>query len=59
MSLALEIQHAIDHVLEDPRPRELPLFRDMPDQNDGEVVALGNPGQLGSAFADLRHRAWG
>ena len=42
LALALELQHAVDEVLEHPRAGERALLRDVPDEQDGGPAALGD-----------------
>ena len=42
LALALELQHAVDEVLEHARAREGALLRDVPDEHDRGALALGH-----------------
>ena len=56
-ALAFEIQHGIDHMLDDARPRNLPVLRDMPHQNDRHAALLGKGHDLMRRRPDLRDRS--
>jgi hypothetical protein len=51
-------QHGVDDMLEHARSGDHP-FRHVSDQDDGDGVLLGEPGQLRSAFAHLGDTPWG
>ena len=59
LALALEEQHAIDEVLEDPRARDRPLLGHVTDEDQGGAVALADLHQGVGGLAHLRHRARG
>ena len=42
MALALELEHDVDQVLEDPWPGDRAVLRDMPDQDRGDAAILGD-----------------
>ena len=53
VGVALEVEHAVDHVLEHPRPGQCALLGDMTDHHDGAAQMLGKPGELRGALAHL------
>ena len=53
-ALALEIEHGVDHVLDDAGAGDLALLGDMADKDDGGAAPLGEGDQLMRAGADLR-----
>ena len=57
--VALERHHRVDHVLDDARPGDLAVLGDVPHQNDGRAVGLGEADQRLRAAAHLRHGAGG
>ena len=54
--LALEIQHGVDQVLEQPRTGDRALLGDVADDDDRAAGGLGEAHQLRGALAQLRHR---
>ncbi len=52
-ALALEIEHAIDHVLDHAGARDLAVLGDMAHQHDAGAAALGETGQFMCCGADL------
>ena len=52
-SLALEVEHGIDHVLEHPRAGDQPLLGHMPDQHHDKAAPLRQPDQLLRGAAHL------
>jgi hypothetical protein len=56
LALALELEHAVDEVLEDARTGERALLRDMADEQDGGARPLGD---LRDPRGDLAHLAHG
>ncbi len=56
MGVALEIQHRVHDMLQHARPGQRAFLGDVADQNDGDVLALGDARQLRGALAHLRHR---
>ena len=56
-AFALEGEHGVDHVLDHAGARDLPVFGDMADQDDGRARALGIADERLRAAAHLRHRA--
>ena len=56
MGVALEVKHGIDDVFEHPRPGQCAILGHMADENDGDPRLLGQPRQLGGAFAHLCDR---
>ena len=56
--IALEIQHRVDHVLDDARSGDLPILGDMADQYHRGAGFLGEAGECLRRGADLRDRAW-
>jgi hypothetical protein len=57
VALAFQVQHRVHHVLEHARPRDRAVFRDVTDQKDRRVRALGVVQHREPALANLRHRA--
>ncbi len=55
-AIALEGEHHVDHVLEDPRPRDEPLLRDVTDEHEGGPKGLGGRGEQRGRLAHLRDR---
>src|SRR5215472_11043903 len=58
-ALTFEIEHGVDHVLEDAWPGDEPFLRDMADQDDDKAAALRDTDQLLRCAAHLTDRAWG
>jgi hypothetical protein len=52
-ALALEVQHHVDEVLEDPRPGDRPVLGDVADDHQGDVAQLRHPDQGGGDLLDL------
>ena len=57
LALALELQHAVDEVLEDARAREGALLRDVPDEQHRRAGRLRHAHDPRGDLADLAHRA--
>ena len=57
MPLALEVDHGIDHVLQDAWPGELAFLGDMAHEKYGAASGFGMHHQRQGGFAQLRHRA--
>ena len=57
VSLALEVEHGVDEVLEHARAGQRPFLGDVPDQEGGDALALGEQHQARPAFADLADAA--
>ena len=55
--VALEVEHRVDHVLEDARTGDGPLLRDVADERDGHTGRLGELDQPRRALAHLRDAA--
>ena len=58
-AFAFEIEHGIDHVLDDPRPGDLALLGDMAHENDCGAGLLGIADHGLCAGSYLRHCARG
>ena len=56
-TIAFEVQHGVDHVLEHARPCERALLRDVADQQRRNVARLREPRELRGALAHLAHGA--
>ena len=56
-AIAFEIEHRIDHVLDDARAGDLAILGDMADQHHGGALLLGIADQRLSRGAHLRHGA--
>ncbi len=52
-AVAFEVEHGVDHVLEQTRPGDGAVLRDVADQEDGAAGALGELEQAGGAVAHL------
>ena len=52
--VALEVEHRVDHVLEDPRPGDRALLGDVADEEDGDTGLLREADERGGRLADLR-----
>ncbi len=52
-ALALEVEHGVDHVLEDARARQLPVLGDVADQQHGAAALLGEADQRLGGGAQL------
>ena len=59
MTVALELQHGIDYMLEHLRARYAPLLVYMTYQDDGHVAFLGISQQPRGTFANLTHASGG
>src|SRR5205814_10673413 len=57
VAVALELEHAVDQVLEDTRARDGAVLRDVAHQEDGDAVLLGDTQKPAGGLADLRNRA--
>ncbi len=57
VSLALEVQHGVDQVLEHARAGQRPFLGDVPDQEGGDALSLREQHQARPAFADLADAA--
>ena len=57
--LALEIEHGVDHMFENPGTGDLPILCHMADQEKGETAAFGQPDQFAGASPHLGDRAGG
>ena len=53
LALALELQHAVDEVLEHARAGQRALLGDVADKQDGDVAGLGQPRDAVGDLADL------
>src|SRR5206468_12437106 len=56
-TLALEVEDGVDDVLEDARPRDRALLRDVADEEDRNVLALRELEEPRGALAELRDPA--
>ena len=56
-ALAFEVEHRVDHVLENTRPRDGAVLCDVADQQHGDPAALGEFDQRLRRCTDLRDRA--
>ena len=56
VGVALEIQHGVHHVLEHTWPGQGAFFGDVAHQYHRRAGGLGHAGEVGRAFAHLRHR---
>ena len=54
-TVTLKIEDRIDHMLNNPWARDLPVFGDMTDEYNASTALLGKTGQFLSASSDLRH----
>ena len=54
--IALEIEHRVDHVLDDARARDLPVLGDVADEDDRGARFLREPGERLRRGANLGHR---
>ena len=59
VAVALELEHAVDEVLEHARSRDRTLLRHVPDEERGDSLLLGDAEQAAGRFADLRDRTGG
>src|SRR5215218_2889087 len=57
LALALELQHAVDEVLEHAWAGERPLLRHVPDEQHGDAMHLRDAHDLARDLAHLPHRA--
>ena len=57
--LALELENRIDHMLQHPRPCKIPFLSHMADEDDGDVVFLGDAEEGVGAFPHLGDAAGG
>ena len=57
IAVALELEDAVDQVLEDARPGDGAVLRDVTDEEDGHSLLLGDPQEAAGRFANLRHGA--
>ena len=55
--IAFEIQHGIDHVLEDARPRDHAFLGHVTDDQHGDAGGLGESHERRRSFAHLRRRS--
>ena len=55
--VALELEHAVDEVLEDARPRHRAVLRDVADEEDGDAGLLRHPQEPRGRFTHLGDRA--
>ena len=55
--LALELQHAVDQVLEHARPGQCAVLRHVADEQHGDRARLGQPGDPVGDLSDLAHGA--
>ena len=53
--IALKIQNGVNNMFKHPRPGQRTVFGNMPDQDHGDVITLGDTRQLGRTFTHLRH----
>ena len=53
VAVALEVEHDVDHVLEDPRPGDRAVLGDVTDDHGGDVAGLGHPHERGGDLLDL------
>ena len=58
-ALALEVEHGVDHVLDDARAGDLAVLGDVADEDDRGAAALGEGDELVGGGADLGDRAGG
>ena len=58
MLVALEVQHAVYHVLQHLRPGDGALFIDVADDKNGDILALGKLHQCQGALLYLPYSAW-
>ena len=56
-ALALEVEHGVDHVLDDARAGDLAVLGDVADEDDRGAAALGEGDELVGGGADLGDRA--
>ena len=57
VAVALELQHAVDEVLEHPRPGDRAVLRHVADEERGDAVLLRDAQQAARRLAHLRDRA--
>src|SRR5439155_22897182 len=57
VAIALELEHAVDEVLEHARTRDGAVLGHVPDEESRDVRFLGDPEQARRRFPDLRDRA--
>ena len=53
VAVALEVQHDVDEVLEQPRPGDRAVLGDVADEHGRDAALLGHPDQRGRDLADL------
>ena len=56
VAVAFELQHAVDEVLEDARPRDGPVLRDVADEDGRDARFLRHAQEPRRRLAHLRHR---
>ena len=59
IAVALELEHAVDEVLEHARAGDGAVLRHVADEEDGDAVLLRDAQEPRCGFAHLRHRAGG
>ena len=57
VAVALEVQDAVDEVLEDAGPRDVSVLRHVPDEERGDAQLLRHAEHPARCLADLGHRA--
>ena len=55
-AFTLEIENCIDHVFDDPRPRDLPFLGNVPYEDDADAAALGKCRKFVGGGTDLADR---
>jgi hypothetical protein len=57
VAVALELEHAIDEMLEHARARHGTVLRDVTDEEERHTGLLGDPQESSRRLAHLRHRS--
>ena len=57
MAFALQVEHGVNNMLQDPRPRDVPLLGHMAHQENGDTLSLCNMQQRCRALPDLQPKS--